>query len=75
MEQLYPLVCLPSRDEDESQDMDQRGADTAVSPANQPQDDEMMTGLDPEVWTKPLTKQQWEAACAMIMYFATHGGC
>ena len=68
MDQLYPLVRpLPQRDDDRSAEPEP-AADAAPAP-------EPYVDLPRHIWTKPLTQKQWEEACAMIMWFAQHGGC
>jgi len=73
MDQSYPLVCFPPRDE--GRKPDDRAPDADRSPPSEPPEAEPMADLPKEIWTKPLTQKQWEAACATIMHFAMHGGC
>jgi hypothetical protein len=74
MDQLYPLVCVPSQEID--RERQGRKADVnSGSESTEGPDDRLMTDLNTEVWTRPLTKREWEMACGLIMYWAMHGGC
>ena len=73
MDQIHPLVCIPSREA--GPEPDGRKHDAGGSPRTERQDEEPMADLPKEIWTKPLTQKQWETACALIMHWAMYGGC
>ncbi len=71
--ELAAAACASTRDEDRGHEVRPDAAGEAPRP--EPRDDELEPGLDPRVWTRPLTKKEWEVACGLIMYWAMHGGC
>lgn len=73
MDQLHTLVCALPQKEGETTGRPVSAAEE--SRAAGPGDPEPMADLPRHIWTKPLTQKEWETACAMITWWAMHGGC